>query len=147
MCAFYPVVIIFWELLLRALDEVNPFWDISLIPVVLFSLSAGFLLAFIFRIIPRPRLSRILSGIVLFILCFLYFLEYNCISFYKIYYGLVYAAGMTGQVMGEFAHLAGEVAMSNLGKGLLFAIPLPVYIIFAKNYSCLLEESRFRATL
>lgn len=130
---FYPAIIIYWELLLRALDEVNPFSGISLIPVVLFSLSTGFLLAFIFLALKSPRVSRILSGIILALLCFLFVFEYNCISFYKIYYGIIYATGMTGQVMGEFSSLAVEVALANLGKSLLFVLPLPLFIVFSKK--------------
>ncbi|MCR4586002.1 MAG: sulfatase-like hydrolase/transferase [Lachnospiraceae bacterium] len=130
---FYPLAIVFWEMLLRILDDVNPFWDISLIPMVLFSLSFGFLLSFVFLIIKNKRFSRILSAIVLFLLAFVFFFEYNCISFYKIYYGLFYAIGMTGQVLGEFADLAGEVALGNIGMAVFFALPFIFYIVFAKK--------------
>ncbi len=130
---FYPLLILYWELLLRALDEVNPFFGISLIPVFLFSLSAGFLLAFVFLLIKNEKLSRILSGILLCILCFLYFFECNCIAFYKIYYGIVYAISMSRQVIGTFSSLATEVFLSNLGKDLLFILPLIFYFIFIKK--------------
>ncbi len=136
---FYPLLITFWELLLKALDGVNPFWDISLIAVILFSLSAGFLLAFLLELIRPVKLSRVIGGLAAVLLWALYAFEFNCISFYKVYYGLLYSAGMTGQVMGEFAGLAGEVALGNLWAELLFALPLPLYFVFVKK---ILPEER-----
>ena len=82
---FYPLAICFLELLLKGLDQYNTFLDISLLPTVLFSLATGFLLAFVFLLIKPVVLSRILSGITMFLLWIIFCVEFDCNVFYKIY--------------------------------------------------------------
>lgn len=130
---FYPFAVTFWELLLKGLDRYNTFLDISLLPTILFSLSAGFVLTFIFLLIRPVVLSRILSGITLFVLWVLFCIEFDCNVFYKLYYGIVYSVQMSGQVMGDFSDVVYSTAIKYIGYELLFALPLVLYFIFMKK--------------
>ncbi len=139
---FYPLAILFWELLLKGLDRVNPFLDISLVPTVLFSLATGFLLAFIFLIIKPVVLSRILSGITLFALWVIFCIEFDCNVFYKLYYGIAYTVSMTGQVMGDFSDVVYSTAIKYIGYELLFSLPFVLFFVFMKKIIPSKEVSR-----
>lgn len=130
---FYPLAVLFWELLLKGLDRYNTFLDISLLPTALFSLAVGFLLAFIFLLIRPVLLSRILSGITLFALWVVFCVEFDCNVFYKLYYGIAYTISMTGQVMGDFSDVVYTTAFKYIGYELLFALPLVFYFVFMKK--------------
>ena len=130
---YYPLAILFWELLLKGLDHNNPFLDISLLPTVLFSLAAGLLLSFLFLFIRPVVLSRILSGVLLVALWVIFCVEFDCNVFYKLYYGIVYTASMTGQVMGDFSSVVYDTAIKYIGYELLFALPLVPYFVFMKR--------------
>ena len=108
---FYPSAIIYFELLLKALDTYNPITYTSLAITVLFSVAAGLFMAFIFTLIRPVILSRILSAVTLIFLWIVFCFEHDCIQFYKMYYGITYAISMTGQVMGDFSGVVWEVAL------------------------------------
>ena len=121
---FYPLAILYFELMLKGMDEYNTFFDISLLTTILFSLAVGFLLALIFSLIRPVVLSRILSLITLIILWLIFCVEYDCNVFYKMYYGLVYAAGATGNVMNDFSDVVWAVAAEYWLEELIFFVPV-----------------------
>ena len=128
---FYPLAIVFFELVLKFLDGYNSPWNLSLPVTVCFSLAAGLLLALIFTAIRPVILSRILSGITLLLIWLVFCVEYDCNQFYKMYYGITYAVSMTGQVMGDFSAVVWEVALEYALTEALFFIPVLVFIVFS----------------
>ena len=127
---FYPLAILFFEFLLRVLDNYNGFWDFSIVPMALFSLAFGDFLAFLFLLIRPAWLSRILSFVILLALWLVFCIEFDCNRFYKIYYGLVYSVSMTGQVMGDFSSVVWSVAAQYAFEEFLFFIPVIFFLIF-----------------
>ena len=127
---FYPAAIIYFELLLKALDNYNVITYSSLAITVLFSIAAGLFLAFVFTLIRPVILSRILSAITLIFLYLVFCVEHDCLHFYKMYYGITYAISVTGQVMGDFSDVVWEVAGEYALQEALFFLPLLVYFIF-----------------
>ena len=127
---FYPAAIIYFELLLKALDNYNVISYSSLAITVLFSIAAGLVLAFIFTLIRPVILSRILSAVTLIFLWIVFCVEHDCLQFYKMYYGITYAISMTGEVMGDFSGVVWEVAAEYAWQEALFFLPLLVYFIF-----------------
>jgi phosphoglycerol transferase MdoB-like AlkP superfamily enzyme len=127
---FYPAAIIYFELLLKALDNYNIITYSSLAITVLFSIAAGLFLAFVFTLIRPVILSRILSAITLIFLYLVFCVEHDCLHFYKMYYGITYAISVTGQVMGDFSDVVWEVAGEYALQEALFFLPLLVYFIF-----------------
>ena len=121
---FYPLAILYFELMLKGMDEYNTFFDISLLTTILFSLAVGFLLALIFSLIRPVVLSRILSLITLIILWLIFCVEYDCNVLYKMYYGLVYAAGATGNVMNDFSDVVWAIAAEYWLEELIFFVPV-----------------------
>ncbi len=129
---FYPLTIVFYELMLKFTDNYNSPWNASILTTVLFSISAGLLFCLIFTLIRPVILSRILSGITIAALWVLFCVEYDCNQFYKMYYGITYAAGMTGQVMGDFSSVVWSVALKYILQEAVFLIPLIVFIACSK---------------
>jgi hypothetical protein len=125
---FYPFTIVFFELALKFMDDYNSPWNISLPVTILFSVSFGLLLAFLFTLIRPVLLSRILSGVTLLLIWLVFCVEYDCNQFYKMYYGITYAVSMTGQVMGDFSSVVWEVAREYAVEEAFFAIPIILYI-------------------
>ncbi len=127
---FFPLTILFYELFLRLFDSSTPFFDIALLPIVLFSVGLGLLISFILYLIKPNILSRILTVIVCAVLWVIFCVEYDCHIFYGMYYGITYALSMTGQVMGDFSSVVWEVAFKYWYMELFFAIPLILSCIF-----------------
>ncbi len=125
---FYPFAIVFFELALKFMDDYNSPWNISLPVTILFSVSLGLLLAFLFTLIRPVLLSRILSGVTLLLIWLVFCVEYDCNQFYKMYYGITYAVSMTGQVMGDFSSVVWEVAREYAVEEAFFAIPIILYL-------------------
>ncbi|MBO4346786.1 MAG: LTA synthase family protein [Lachnospiraceae bacterium] len=126
---FYPLAILYFELMLKGMDEYNTFFDISLLTTILFSLAVGFLLALIFSLIRPVVLSRILSGLTLIALWLVFCVEYDCNMFYKMYYGFIYAAAATGNVMNDFSDVVWAVAAEYWLEELIFFVPVIDFLI------------------
>ena len=131
-CLFFPMALLYHEVLLRAFDRETAFWDTALLPIVLFSLSAGFFVTLLLDLLPRRKASRI-AAIVLTALWTVYTcIEYCCKSYYKIYYGVGYIVSMTGNVLHDFSGTMFEVILARIPFILLSLLPLIALIVFRK---------------
>ena len=130
---YYPVTILFFELFLKFFDHVNAPWTYSILPTVLFSLGTGFLLAFLFLFIRPVILSRILSGITVIALWLFFCIEFDINAFYNMYYGILYAFSMTGQVMGDFSSVVYASALKYAPYEIALAVPVVLYFVFMKR--------------
>ncbi len=130
---FFPAVVLYHELLVRAFDRETPFFDIALLRILLFSLAAGLLL-FVLLDLLRWRTAGKIAGIVLLALgAVVACTEYCCKSFFKTYFGLGYMGGMAGQVVGDFMGTLLEVVAARIPFILLSFLPLVLYIIFYRR--------------
>ena len=128
-CLFFPMALVYHEILLRIFDKENVFFTGALFPVILFALAAGFFLTLLFDLLPARKLSRI-CAIVLTALWTVYVcVEYCCKSYFKIYFGVGYMANMTGNVLHDFGGTMFEVILARIPFILLSLLPLLFLIL------------------
>lgn len=141
---FFPAVILYHELLMRAFDQDTPFFTPALARILLFSAAAGLLLFLILDLLPWRRAARITGGVLIGLGTVIFCTEYCCKSFFKTYFGLGYMGGMAGQVVGDFAGTMFEVVFARIPFILLALVPLVVYVIFCRR---LIAQDRHKNSL
>ena len=129
---FLPVALIYHELLLHIFDRSIPFWDLSLVYILLFSAAAGLLLSALVDMLPREA-----AHVVTYVLCaawtVLMCIEYCCKSYFKTYFSLSFVTHMTGQVVGDFFTTMMEIIFTRLPFILLSFLPLAALIVFRRR--------------
>ena len=129
---FLPVALIYHELLLHIFDRSIPFWDLSLVYILVFSAAAGLLLSALVDMLPRKA-----AHVVTYILCaawtVLMCIEYCCKSYFKTYFSLSFVTHMTGQVVGDFFTTMMEIIFTRLPFILLSFLPLAALIVFRRR--------------
>ena len=129
---FLPVALIYHELLLHIFDRSIPFWDLSLVYILLFSAAAGLLLSALVDMLPRKA-----AHVVTYVLCaawtVLTCIEYCCKSYFKTYFSLSFVTHMTGQVVGDFFTTMMEIIFTRLPFILLSFLPLAALIVFRRR--------------
>ena len=128
-CLFFPMALVYHEILLRIFDKENAFWAGALFPVILFALTAGFLLTLLFDLLPKRKFSRICAIVLTALWTVFVCVEYCCKSYFKIYFGLKYMASMTGNVLHDFSGTMFEVILARIPFVLLSLLPLVFLII------------------
>ena len=129
---FLPMALIYHELLLHIFDRSIPFWDLSLVYILLFSAAAGLLLSALVDMLPRKA-----AHVVTYVLCatwtVLTCIEYCCKSYFKTYFSLSFVTQMTGQVVGDFFTTMMEIIFTRLPFILLSFLPLAALIVFRRR--------------
>ena len=129
---FLPMALIYHELLLHIFDRSIPFWDLSLVYILLFSAAAGLLLSALVDMLPRKA-----AHVVTYVLCaawtVLMCIEYCCKSYFKTYFSLSFVTHMTGQVVGDFFTTMMEIIFTRLPFILLSFLPLAALIVFRRR--------------
>ena len=127
---FFPMALLYHELLLHAFDRTILFWDTPLVYILLFSAAGGFLLSALVDILPRKA-----AHIVTYALCVFWTvltcIEYCCKSYFKSYWGLSFITQMTGNVVGNFFSTMLEIIFGRIVFILLSFLPLVLLIIAA----------------
>ena len=75
---FFPVAVLYHELLLRVFDRDVPFFDLALLRILLFSAAAGLALTLILDLLPWRRAARIAGGVVLGLTAVIFCVERGC---------------------------------------------------------------------
>lgn len=129
---FFPMALLYHELLLHAFDRTILFWDTPLVYVLLFSAAGGFLLSALVDILPRKA-----AHIVTYALCVFWTvltcIEYCCKSYFKSYWGLSFITQMTGNVVGNFFSTMLEIIFGRIVFILLSFLPLVLLIILRRR--------------
>ena len=130
---FFPLAILYGELLLRVFCRTEPFFSVALLRIFLFSAAAGFLVYCLLDLSPWKKAGRGiaigLTAVCAVILC----VECCCKNFFKTYFSFGYMSNMAGQVAGDFFSTALEVTASNWLFILLALLPLVACIILRKD--------------
>ena len=125
---FFPVALLYHELLLRVFDGETPFFSMALPRTLFFSLAAGLLLFLILDLLPWRKAARIIGGVVLGIGTVLFCIERGCRNMLGVYYGIGFMDSMAGDVVGGFASLIGKAILGLIPFILLSLVPLVLYI-------------------
>ena len=129
---FFPMALLYHELLLHAFDRTILFWDTPLVYILLFSAAGGFLLSALVDILPR-RAAHIVTYALCVFWTVLTCIEYCCKSYFKSYWGLSFITQMTGNVVGNFFSTMLEIIFGRIVFILLSFLPLVLLIIFRRR--------------
>ena len=129
---FFPMALLYHELLLHAFDRTILFWDTPLVYILLFSAAGGFLLSALVDILPR-RAAHIVTYALCVFWTVLTCIEYCCKSYFKSYWGLSFITQMTGNVVGNFFSTMREIIFGRIVFILLSFLPLVLLIIFRRR--------------
>lgn len=128
---FFPMALLYHELLLHAFDRTILFWDTPLVYILLFSAAGGFLLSALVDILPR-RAAHIVTYALCVFWTVLTCIEYCCKSYFKSYWGLSFITQMTGNVVGNFFSTMVEIILGRIVFILLSFVPLVLLIILRR---------------
>ena len=129
---FFPMALLYHELLLHAFDRTILFWDTPLVYILLFSAAGGFLLSALVDILPR-RAAHIVTYALCVFWTVLTCIEYCCKSYFKSYWGLSFITQMTGNVVGNFFSTMLEIILGRIVFILLSFLPLVLLIILRRR--------------
>ncbi len=111
---FFPLALLYHELLLRAFDSSTVFFDAALAPTALTALGLGLLISLLANALPCRRVSRWAALILTLLWTVCVCVEYCCKSYFKSYFALTFMVTMTGHVVGDFAGTIPDVVLPRL---------------------------------
>ncbi|MCQ2466101.1 MAG: LTA synthase family protein [Clostridia bacterium] len=127
---FFPLLFVYYEFVILAMSKDIKFFSLSLIPIAFFSLAFGLLIFVIADAIPNRIVSRVFGGFIVVASFVLYGIEYCCMDFYGMYFGIGYMSTMTGQVVGEFSNVILEVVSTRIPQIIVLFVPVFIYFLF-----------------
>ena len=130
---FFPLALLYHELLLRAFDSGTVFFDAALAPTALTALGLGLLISLLANALPCRRVSR-WAALILTLLWTVYVcVEYCCKRYFKSYFALTFMVTMTGHVVGDFAGTIPDVVLPRLPFILLALVPPVLAIVLRRR--------------
>lgn len=130
---FFPLALLYHELLLRAFDTQSTFFSGTLVLVALFSAATGLLLSLLLNLLRRRRLARALAIAVTALWTILLCVEYCCRSYFKTYFGVGFIFSMTGHVVTGFGSTIPGIVWPRLPFILLALVPLALCILLRRR--------------
>ena len=130
---FFPAALLYHELLLRAFDRSTPFFDLALLPIALFSIAAGLVIALILDLLPWKTAGRVAGGVLLVLGTVLFCVERGCRATFNLYYGLSFMGEMAGNVAGDFGSTVVQVVLGMIPFLLLSFVPLIAFLILRRR--------------
>ena len=130
---FFPLAVLFHELILQFFDKSNPFTGSLLIYILTFSLGAGFAVSFLLGFIRNRKIYVTAGSILCFLWTVFTIVEYGCKGYFSTYYSLSYSTSMAGNVFGSFFDTMLEIIAANIPFILLAFVPLVLFIVFRRQ--------------
>ena len=130
---FFPLALLYHELLLRAFDTQNAFFRGTLVMVVLFSIATGLLLSLLVNLLHNRRLAQVLMLVVTALWTLLLCVEYCCRSYFKSYFSVGFICTMTGNVVTGFGSTIPGIVAHRLPFIIAALLPLALCILLRKR--------------
>lgn len=130
---FFPLALLYHELLLRAFDTQNAFFRGTLVMVVLFSIATGLLLSLLVNLLHNRRLAQVLMLVVTALWTLLLCVEYCCRSYFKSYFSVGFICAMTGNVVTGFGSTIPGIVAQRLPFIIAALLPLALCILLRKR--------------
>ena len=130
---FFPLALLYHELLLRAFDTQNAFFRGTLVMVVLFSIATGLLLSLLVNLLHNRRLAQGLTLVVTALWTLLLCVEYCCRSYFKSYFSVGFICTMTGNVVTGFGSTIPGIVAQRLPFIIAALLPLALCILLRKR--------------
>lgn len=127
---FFPLTILYEEVLLRITSVDVSGWDYHYLYLLVFSLAGGALFWAITQL-PKPRWLRLgLSALITFLLIVVFCAQYCCKSFFQVFFEVSYMLTMAGDVTGDFATETADTIISSIPYILAALYPLMMLLAF-----------------
>ena len=130
---FFPLALLYHELLLRAFDTQNAFFRGTLVMVMLFSIATGLLLSLLVNLLHNRRLAQVLTLVVTALWTLLLCVEYCCRSYFKSYFSVGFICTMTGNVVTGFGSTIPGIVAQRLPFLIPALLPLALCILLRKR--------------
>lgn len=130
---FFPLALLYHELLLRAFDTQNAFFRGTLVMVVLFSIATGLLLSLLVNLLHNRRLAQVLMLVVTALWTLLLCVEYCCRSYFKSYFSVGFICTMSGNVVTGFGSTIPGIVAQRLPFIIPALLPLALCILLRKR--------------
>ena len=130
---FFPLALLYHELLLRAFDPASVFFDGALLPIALAAIGGGLLLSLLCGLLPWRKTVRWVSLCLTLLWSVFVCVQYCCKSYFKTYFALTFMVTMTGHVVGDFAATILEIILTRLPFILLAMLPLALAIVLRRR--------------
>ena len=130
---FFPLALLYHELLLRAFDPASVFFDGALLPIALAAIGGGLLLSLLCALLPWRKTVRWVSLCLTLLWSVFVCVQYCCKSYFKTYFALTFMVTMTGHVVGDFAATILEIILTRLPFILLAMLPLVLAIVLRRR--------------
>ena len=130
---FFPLALLYHELLLRAFDTQNAFFRGTLVMVVLFSIATGLLLSLLVNLLHNRRLAQVLMLVVTALWTLLLCVEYCCRSYFKSYFSVGFICTMTGNVVTGFGSTIPGIVAQRLPFIIAALLPLALCILLRRR--------------
>ena len=130
---FFPLALLYHELLLRAFDTQNAFFRGTLVMVMLFSIATGLLLSLLVNLLHNRKLAQVLTLVVTALWTLLLCVEYCCRSYFKSYFSVGFICTMTGNVVTGFGSTIPGIVAQRLPFLIPALLPLALCILLRKR--------------
>ena len=130
---FFPLALLYHELLLRAFDPASVFFDGALLPIALAAIGGGLLLSLLCGLLPWRKTVRWVSLCLTLLWSVFVCVQYCCKSYFKTYFALTFMVTMTGHVVGDFAATILEIILTRLPFILLSMLPPVLAIVLRRR--------------
>ena len=130
---FFPLALLYHELLLRAFDTQNAFFRGTLVMVMLFSIATGLLLSLLVNLLHDRKLAQVLTLVVTALWTLLLCVEYCCRSYFKSYFSVGFICSMTGNVVTGFGSTIPGIVAQRLPFIIPALLPLVLCILLRKR--------------
>mgnify|MGYP002735534570 FL=1 len=130
---FFPLALLYHELLLRAFDPASVFFDGALLPIALAAIGGGLLLSLLCGLLPWRKTVRWVSLCLTLLWSVFVCVQHCCKSYFKTYFALTFMVTMTGHVVGDFASTILEIILTRLPFILLSMLPPVLAIVLRRR--------------
>lgn len=130
---FFPLALLYHELLLRAFDPASVFFDGALLPIALAAIGGALLLSLLCGLLPWRKTVRWVSLCLTLLWSVFVCVQHCCKSYFKTYFALTFMVTMTGHVVGDFAATILEIILTRLPFILLAMLPLVLAIVLRRR--------------
>ena len=130
---FFPLALLYHELLLRAFDPASVFFDGALLPIALAAIGGGLLLSLLCGLLPWRKTVRWVSLCLTLLWSVFVCVQHCCKSYFKTYFALTFMVTMTGHVVGDFAATILEIILTRLPFILLAMLPPVLAIVLRRR--------------
>lgn len=130
---FFPLALLYHELLLRAFDPASVFFDGALLPIALAAIGGGLLLSLLCGLLLWRKTVRWVSLCLTLLWSVFVCVQYCCKSYFKTYFALTFMVTMTGHVVGDFAATILEIILTRLPFILLAMLPPVLAIVLRRR--------------